>query len=133
MRKVLCIAIFCLLAAAGNDARAGCHINVGVKNTGDSDIKVFSSSRVKSRGGSWRRLQNGMWAASYDGSFVLAPGESYSDGYIATFGCGKKRRYRFTIQCRNAQTNRWAEQYFYYPSANGWTENQTFTKNISCL
>lgn len=132
MRIILAAVAALTIAASAGTAQAGCQINVGVRNTGTSEITVSNGSQVKSRGGFWRRLRKGMWAYSTGGSFKLGPGETFSDGYIATFGCGK-RRYRFIVQCVNPATGSMVEQYHYYPSTSGWTERQTFTKSLSCL
>jgi len=125
----------CLAAAlvlSAGPAVAGCNINVGVRNGSATPIKVFDSSKVKSRGGTWRRMSRGYWGAFTDGSFDLGPGETYVDGYLATFGCNARRRYLFIVQCRNQATGIMSEQYLYYPSPNGWTRMQSFTKTLNC-
>lgn len=106
---------------------AGCDINLNVKNTGNYKLDVSSYfSKAKIKGGSYRRLKNGLWFSS--GKTVKA-GATEGDVYKATFGCSKKRRYKIYYYCRDGSQNGNAFTE-YYPSTTGWTTSQTLTVSL---
>lgn len=128
-----CVALVAaIVLSAPEPAQAGCQINVGVKNVGDRTLRFSNSSSVKSKGGWWRRLRKGMWAHGESRLIDLEPDARFVDGYLATFRCGAKRRYRFTVSCFDHGTDVWTETYHYYPGPTTWTTEQTFTAKLTC-
>ena len=121
------IALGSVLFLASAYAQAGCGINLGVKNTGSSSITLYNyiKSSAKIKNGTWRDLHHGLWGSGTKKKWTLAAGETYTDNYSASFGCGKNRRYRIYYWCSN-NTNRTT----YYPSANGFTKKQSLTINL---
>ena len=107
-------------------ANAGCKINLGVKNAGGSILDVAGvNSKVKSKGGVWKRLSKGNW-----GGGVLKPGDTHYDLYEATFRCGAKRRYQMYYRCHTGPLKGKAFV-DYYPAASGsWTTKQSLTISL---
>lgn len=130
-RVLIFAVVLSAVTVAVGPAAAGCAINLGVENTGSSSLWVQGElSKVKSRGGTWRRLGASNWAPTGASSFHLQSGGTAIDVYNATFGCGKKRRYRIVYECgsganRSARTT-------HYPGASSWTKNQSPTIGLSC-
>lgn len=131
MKRTLVICAAALALGAGlvlptSQAHAGCDINVSVRNADSAEFDIRPSiQKVKIKGGTWRRLDKGYWGSG--NRFEVDAGETYTDVYQAGFGCNKKRRYRFWIDCPDG-----SHRSVYYPSANGWTERQSFTASLSC-
>lgn len=99
-----------LLSTLFSPAYAGCNINIKIYNNETAPIYVdWYFSKVKSKGGSWKRISSS--------GKTIAPGESLSKVYFATFGCSAKRRYKLYFRTV-PMTNSWVE---YFPSPSAWT------------
>lgn len=108
-------------------SQAGCYVSVGVKNQNPHPVSVIVRSSVKTKGGSWRSLQHGGWGPNGDPFYhEVAAGATYKDTYQAVLGCDKNRRYRIRYKCAGD-----SHITQYYPSANGWTKEQTFVLRLN--
>lgn len=127
----------CLLAATlllPDTGRAGCDINLTVRNVSSDALEVFVHSRVKSKGGSWRALSRGGWKPEGDDVnwLRLDPGQSRTDVYRATFRCNAKRRYRFDVACDLQGYHSVDRRTIYHPAPVTWTRDQTPRADLTC-
>ena len=96
---------------------AGCKITIEIVNkTSRSIIIDKKDSKVKIKGGTWRKIGKN--------NTEVRGGEKVSIPFNATFGCKKKRQYRISWSGQGEGGTK------YHPSTTGFTTNQTVKINI---
>ncbi len=116
-------------------ALAGCQLNVFVKNTGHASLEVNNEysggyhTSVKIKLGKWKDLRAGDWFF-YEDDIGLDPTEKKGNAFRGEFNCGAKRRYKIRYACLGGE-NRGNSYTDYYPSATGWTKQQSVTVNLA--
>lgn len=106
---------FRMLDAAAFDAggERPCDVTIRGSNSGASTITFgHSMSRVKVRGGLWKKL--GSWEAT------AKPDGSLASTVRLDFGCSPKRRYRLYFARKDG-----SDAVCYYPSSASWTTRTT--------
>lgn len=119
-------------------AEAGCQIEISMNNNSSASsgttyrgrkiARVYG--RAKSKGGTWRKMHKGGWGTR--NGISVSAGNTANTVYNATFGCGRKRRYEFTYQCRKPASKLGPWRTKYIPSESDWTTAQQISFTLRC-
>ncbi|MEM7425230.1 MAG: hypothetical protein AAF441_03995 [Pseudomonadota bacterium] len=129
--RLISFAFFVVTCSAqAQTAYAGCQISLSVRNTSNIDIQLYPyRSKVKSRGGSWRKLGNGGWKQVHN-MLTINPSSTEVDTYSAAFRCNARRRYLIQYACKTASVEEIRTVYF--PDPNGWSDDQSPVIRLNC-
>ena len=119
MHKIIILIASCALVfgLGMTSSYAGCKMTIEIVNkTNRSIIVDKKKSKVKIKGGTWRKIGKT--------TTEVRKGEKVSIPYNATFGCKKKRQYRISWSGQGEGGTK------YHPSTTGFTTSQTVTINI---
>ena len=127
---MICTIVSATLMFSGN-AYSGCSIAVNITNTNASTNAHISRLGVKSKGGTWRNIQE-------NGKRILNNNDTYKEIFKPTIqsGCDGKRRYRFKVKCMSTSMAglpvKEKQTWIYYPSENGWTRTRRINMETTC-